>query len=174
MQSTSGHGLDALGTTPATRLGSGGTTLIAPASATVQAATTRSSTLLYARPAFLSMHPIRQPGNGGEQRQSLRGWWNHTAHTCHGYCRVPARPNDSLRRLTLRHHHRTMSDELGRSRGNQMTSHTRSIGHGRRERGGGRWEQHGQKNIKSGHVDSTRRYFYLQLVSPRAECPQTP
>ena len=34
-------------------------------------------------------------------------------------------------------------DELGRSRGSQMTSHTRSIGHGRRERGGGRWEQHG-------------------------------
>ena len=35
-------------------------------------------------------------------------------------------------------------DELGRSRGSQMTSHTRSIGHGRRERGGGRWEQHGE------------------------------
>ena len=34
-------------------------------------------------------------------------------------------------------------DELGRSRGSQMTSHTRSIGHGRRERGGGRWKQHG-------------------------------
>ena len=53
MQITSGHGLDTLGTTPATRLGSGGTTLIAPASAAMQAATTRSSTLLYARPAFL-------------------------------------------------------------------------------------------------------------------------
>ena len=34
-------------------------------------------------------------------------------------------------------------DELGRSRGSQMTSLPRSIGHGRRERGGGRWEQHG-------------------------------
>ena len=34
-------------------------------------------------------------------------------------------------------------DELGRSRGSQMTSHTRSIGHGRRERVGGRWKQHG-------------------------------
>ena len=55
MQITSGHGLDALGTTPATRLGSGGTTLIAPTSAAVQVATTRSSTLLYARPAFLSI-----------------------------------------------------------------------------------------------------------------------
>ena len=32
--------------------------------------------------------------------------------------------------------------ELGRARGSQMTPHTRSIGHGRRERGGGRWEQH--------------------------------
>ena len=34
-------------------------------------------------------------------------------------------------------------DELGRSRGSQMTSRTSIIGHGRRERGGGRWEQHG-------------------------------
>ena len=34
-------------------------------------------------------------------------------------------------------------DELGRSRGSQMTSLSRSIGHGRRERGGGRWKQHG-------------------------------
>ena len=33
-------------------------------------------------------------------------------------------------------------DELGRSRGSQMTSHTSIIGHGRRKRGGGRWEQH--------------------------------
>ena len=28
-------------------------------------------------------------------------------------------------------------------RGSQMTSHTSTIGHGRRERGGGRWKQHG-------------------------------
>ena len=34
-------------------------------------------------------------------------------------------------------------DELGRSRGSQMTSLPRIIGHGRRERGGGRWKQHG-------------------------------
>ena len=37
-------------------------------------------------------------------------------------------------------------DELGRYigyRGSQMTPHTSIIGHGRRERGGGRWEQHG-------------------------------
>ena len=33
-------------------------------------------------------------------------------------------------------------DELGRSRGSQMTSHTSIIGHGRRKRGGERWEQH--------------------------------
>ena len=103
MQITSGHGLDALGTTPATRLGSGGTTLIAPASAAVQVATTRSSTLLYARRAFLSI-PLGSLGNGGGQRQSLRGvGWNHMSRL------LPARPHDSLRRLTLRHHHRTMS-----------------------------------------------------------------
>ena len=47
--------LDTLDTTPATRLGSGGTTLIAPTSAAIQVATTRSSTLLYARRAFLSI-----------------------------------------------------------------------------------------------------------------------
>ena len=33
-------------------------------------------------------------------------------------------------------------NELGRSRGSQMTSHTSIIGHGRRKRGGGRWKQH--------------------------------
>ena len=33
-------------------------------------------------------------------------------------------------------------DELGRSRGSQMTSHTSIIGHGRRKRGVWRWEQH--------------------------------
>ena len=153
------------------------------------------------RSPSLPFHPIRQPGNGGGQRQSLRGvvepHVTATAGSTHA----------SLRRLTLRHHHRAMStswvalavarwppilvssamaagsagygagsntelrwphvtatagstrrqppeadfgapssddvDELGRSRGSQMTSHTRSIGHGRRERGGGRWEQHG-------------------------------
>ena len=47
-------------------------------------------------------------------------------------------------------------DELGRSRGSQVTPHTSSTSHGLRERGRGRWEQHGQKNIKSGHVHSTR------------------
>ena len=31
---------------------------------------------------------------------------------------------------------------MSRARGSQMTSHTSIIGHGRRKRGGGRWEQH--------------------------------
>ena len=102
MQSASGHGLDALGTTPATRLGSGGTTLIAPASAAVQAATTRSSTLLYARPAFLSI-PLGSLGTVAVRGKACEGWWNHMSRP------PPARPHDSLRRLTLRHNHRAMS-----------------------------------------------------------------
>ena len=32
---------------------------------------------------------------------------------------------------------------MSRARGSQMTSHTSIIGHGRRKRGGFRWEQHG-------------------------------
>ena len=103
VQTTSpGHGLDALGTTPATRLGSGGTTLIAPTSAAVQVATTRSSTLLYARRAFLSI-PLGSLGTVAVRGKACEGWWNHMSRL------PPARRDDSLRRLTLRHHHRTMS-----------------------------------------------------------------
>ena len=39
-------------------------------------------------------------------------------------------------------------DELGRSRGSQVAPHTSSTSHGLRERGRGRWEQHGQKKSK--------------------------
>ena len=35
--------------------------------------------------------------------KACEGWWNHMSRP------PPARPHDSLRRLTLRHHHRTMS-----------------------------------------------------------------
>ena len=73
MQITSGHGLDTLGATPATRLGSGGTTLIAPTSAAVQVATTRSSTLLYARPAFLSI-PLGSLGTVAVRGKAYEGW----------------------------------------------------------------------------------------------------
>ena len=138
MQITSGHGLDTLGTTPATRLGSGGTTLIAPASAAVQVATTRSSTLLYARRAFLSI-PLGSLGTVAIRGKAYEGWWNHMSRL------LPARPHDSLRtpKADFAAPSSDDVDELGRSRGSQMTSHTRSIGHGRRERGGGRWKQHG-------------------------------
>ena len=140
MQSTSGHGLDALGTTPATRLGSGGTTLIAPASAAVQAATTRSSTLLYARRAFLSIQ-LGSLGTVAVRGKAYEGWWNHMSRL------LPARPHDSLPHCAKADFAAPSSDdvdELGRrSRGSQMTSLSRSIGHGRRERGGGRWKQHG-------------------------------
>ena len=44
---------------------------------------------------------------------------------------------------------------MGSSRGIQVATHTGSTSHGLRERGRGRWEQHGIKNIKSGHVDTT-------------------
>ena len=123
----------------ATRLGSGGTTLISPASAAVQVATTRSRTLLYARRAFLSI-PLGSLGTVAVKGKAYEGWWNHMSRL------LPARPHDSLRRLTLRQAAAPSSDdvdELGRSRGSQMTSLPRSIGHGRRERGGGRWKQHG-------------------------------
>ena len=134
MQITSGHGLDALGTTPATRLGSGGTTLIAPTSAAVQVATTRSSTLLYARPAFLSI-PLGSLGTVAVRGKACEGWWNHMSRL------LPARPT-----LASEADFGVPSsddvDELGRSRGSQMTYHTSIIGHGRRKRGGGRWEQH--------------------------------
>ena len=76
------------------------------ASAAVQAATTRSSTLLYARPAFLSiplLHYIGSLGTVAVRGKAYEGWWNHMSRL------LPARPRDSLRRLTLRHHHRTVS-----------------------------------------------------------------
>ena len=76
--------------------------LIAPASAAMQAATTRSSTLLYARRAFLSI-PLGSLGTVAVRGKAYEGWWNHMSRL------LPARPHDSLRRLTLRHHHRTMS-----------------------------------------------------------------
>ena len=136
MQITSGHGLDALGTTPATRLGSGGTTLIAPTSAAVQVATTRSSTLLYARRAFLSI-PLGSLGTVAVRGKAYEGWWNHMSRL------LPARPHDSPPKADFEAPSSDDVDELGRSRGSQMTSHTRIIGHGRRKRGGGRWEQHG-------------------------------
>ena len=136
MQITSGHGLDALGTTPATRLGgSGGTTLIAPASAAVQVATTRSSTLLSARPAFLSI-PLGSLGTVAIRGKAYEGWWNHMSRL------LPARPHDSLRRLPSSQSSDDVG-ELSRARGSQMTSHTSIIGHGRRKRGGFRWEQYG-------------------------------
>ena len=141
MQITSRHGLDALGTTPATRLGSGGTTLIAPASAAVQVATTRSSTLLYARRAFLSF-PLGSLGTVAVRGKAYEGWWNHMSRLP-GSADFEAQPSDDV-------------DELGRSRGSQVAPHTSSTSHGLRERGQGRWEQHGIKNIKSGHYDSTR------------------
>jgi len=37
---------------------------------------------------------------------------------------------------------------MGRSRGSQVAPHTSSTSHGLRERGGGRWEQHGQQKSK--------------------------
>ena len=110
--------------------------LIAPASAAVQAATMRSSTLLYARRAFLSI-PLGSLGTVAVRGKAYEGWWNqHVTATAGPTPRWPpkadfaAPSSDDV-------------DELGRSRGSQMTSHTRSIGHGRRERGGGRWKQHG-------------------------------
>merc|ERR1711938_211349 len=72
------------------------------ASAAVQAATTRSSTLLYARPAFLSI-PLGSLGTEAVRGKACEGWGNHMSRP------PPARRDDSLRRLTLRHHHRTMS-----------------------------------------------------------------
>ena len=93
-----------------------------------------SSTLLYARRAFLSI-PLGSLGTVAIRGKAYEGWWNHMSRL------PPARRDDSFRRLTL------LStddiDELGRSRGSQITSHTRIISHGRRERGGRRWEQHG-------------------------------
>ena len=53
-----------------------GTTLIAPTSAAVQVATTRSSTLLYARPAFLSI-PLGSLGTVAVRGKAYEGWWNH-------------------------------------------------------------------------------------------------
>ena len=78
--------------------------LIAPASAAVQvASTTRSSTLLYARRAFLSI-PLGSLGTVAARGKAYEGGGT----TCHGYCRLDP-THDSLRRLTLRHNHRTTS-----------------------------------------------------------------
>ena len=61
----------------------------------------------------------------------------------------PARRDDSLRRLTdFEAPSSDDVDELGRSRGSQVAPRTSSTSHGLRERGRGRWEQHGQKIIK--------------------------
>ena len=55
-------------------------------------------------------------------------------------------------------------DELGRSRGIQVAPHTSSTSHGLRERGRGRREQHGQKNIKS--VMFTQKHNPVMFTAP--------
>ena len=57
---------------------------------------------IYARTAFLSI-PLGSLGAVAVSGKAYEGWWNHMSRL------LPARPHDSLRRLTLRHHHRTMS-----------------------------------------------------------------
>ena len=91
--------------------------------------------------------------------------------------RLPPYPKSS------RHHHRTYCRrELGCSRGSQITSHTRIIGHGRRKRGGGRWEQHGapldafsrlacQSELELAWVVSPLSVFFLFALQPLESGP---